>query len=217
MQIQKIKSLCLLSTLTLVINSCKKLVEIAPPVGSITTSQVFSTDQQASSAMTDIYAKMVNNTGGGLYFSNGAITVNSGLSADELKMLKPNEELIQFQSNKISPSNSTLYSNMWGSAYFTIYQTNALIEGLQASTTIHDSVRNELMGEAKFIRAFCNFYLTNLFGDIPLVTTTNWRKTDLLARTSSREIYKSIVADLLDALDPAERDGVRRTNLVLVT
>jgi 2-amino-4-hydroxy-6-hydroxymethyldihydropteridine diphosphokinase len=29
--------------------------------------------------------------------------------------------------------------------------------------------------------------------------------------------HRRAVADLLDALDPAERDGVRRTDLVLVT
>jgi len=55
------------------------------------------------------------------------------------------------------------------------------------------------MGEALFCRSLCYFYLTNLFGDVPMATTTNYRVNALLPNTSSSLVYQQIVADLQTA------------------
>ena len=69
------------------------------------------------------------------------------------------------------------------------------------------------MGEAKFIRAFCNFYLVNLFGPIPIVTTVNWRNTNLLYRSQEQDVYALIVEDLIEAVD--EKAKAHSADLVL--
>src|SRR5690606_31950970 len=76
---------------------------------------------------------------------------------------------------------------------------NAVLEGLSASKKITGDVRAQLEGEAKFVRAFCHFYLVNLFGDVPYVMTTDYRRVSRLARESVSEVYGKIVADLIDA------------------
>jgi hypothetical protein len=189
----------LLVLITVSLSNCKKLIQISPPVSTITTPKVFSTDGQANAATVGIYSSMMN-----IYpigFGSGAITIYSGLSSDELKVFDQTsgQELAKFQANTLSASSGIINSSLWSPAYFYIYSSNAIISNLLSSTTINDSVKKELTGEAKFIRAFCYFYLTNLFGDIPLVTSTDWNKTELLSRTSSQQIYAQIISDLKDA------------------
>ncbi|HVU56854.1 MAG TPA: RagB/SusD family nutrient uptake outer membrane protein [Puia sp.] len=181
-------------------SACKKSVQIDPPVNMITTSQVFSTDAQANSAMAGIYSMMANSNN--LNVGDGAITMFTGMSSDELLpfLTSTFDQYIQFQTNTLLPSSSRLYNNYWVPAYSYIYNANAVIEGLTSSTSVHDSVKTELIGEAKFIRSFFYFYLTSLFGDIPLATSTNWAKTNLLSRTPSDQVYQFILSDLQDAL-----------------
>src|SRR5690606_25976541 len=56
-------------------------------------------------------------------------------------------------------------------------------------------------GEAKFIRAFCHFYLLNYYGHVPLILTTNAAENNWKPRTPSAEVYTAIIDDLKDARD----------------
>lgn len=181
-----------------ILSSCKKALQISPPVGTIVAKNVFSTDIQATSAADGMYFNMINTYRS---FSSAAISIFAGMSADELVPFDQNYDDLsaQFFQDSIQPSNAIITGPFWANAYSTIYSANAIIEGLQASDGVHDSVKSELTGEAEFVRAFCNFYLLNLFGDIPLVTTINYQTTSLLSRSSTQVVYQSIVADLTDA------------------
>lgn len=189
-----------ISTVFLFLNicSCKKLVQIDPPINNITVSQVFSNDDEANSAVAGIYFNMFSNSNA-LQFCTGSISLYCGMSADELNYFNQIQtNYSQFQNNKILSSNGNLL-NMWSSAYKTIYGTNAVIQGLSTSSGVHDSVKNALTGESKFLRAYCYFYLTNLFGDIPLPVSTDPNKISLLPRSSSSQIFDLILSDLNDA------------------
>lgn len=71
--------------------------------------------------------------------------------------------------------------------------------GLTASTTVTASLKNQLLGEAKFLRAFNYFYLANLFGDVPLVLTPDYTVSGTLPRAPKADVYAQVVLDLLDA------------------
>jgi hypothetical protein len=49
------------------------------------------------------------------------------------------------------------------------------------------------------VRAFLYFNLVNLYGDVPLVTTTDYHKNEVLSRSSSEKVYASIISDLTEA------------------
>jgi hypothetical protein len=192
-----VELLILLVVLT-IFGSCKKLVAIPPPVNSITTSQAFSTDEEATEAVEGIYYNMINSGASRLF--GGGMDIYGGASADELLFFNEgNTSNVEFQENQLQSNNTTVYSDFWQAAYSVIYGCNSVISGIAASGSIHDSVRNELIGEAEFGRAFAYFYLVNLFGPVPLVTTINYNKTSLLARSGSSTIYEAILADLKDA------------------
>jgi hypothetical protein len=195
----------LLCSLTIYIQSCKKLVEIDPPVNSISSPEVFSNDFYATSAMNGIYYDMVNGSNPGI--GRGSITIYSAFSSDELDLFnKANNNDNQFQQNSLSPNNFIVLQNFWQQAYSFIYRANAIIENVPNSSSVHDSVKTELIAEAKLVRALEYFYLINLYGDVPLTTTINWRTTNLLSRTSVTDVYLFIKSDLKDAQRDLSKD-----------
>lgn len=176
--------------------SCKKFVEIPIPKSQLLTTSQFQDSVQATSAVLGIYVSMMKSFA--LVSSNGAITIYSGLASDELYLPSPTANDLQFYTNAITPTNS-VNATMWSYTYSLIYQANACVEGLQASKTISNSLKEGLTGECKFVRAFLYFNLVNLYGDVPLVTSTDYRANQHKARTAVGEVYAQIISDLKEA------------------
>lgn len=176
--------------------SCQKFLDVAPPKDQITSAQVYASDATAISVVRGIYSQMINGSG----FASGgssSITLLAGLSSDELVTYVNDPAYLTFYSNSLSPIN--FQGNLWSEPYKYINNANALMEGLKNSTAVNARTKNELTGEAKFIRAFCFFYLVNLFGDVPLILTTDYNQNALASRTAKADVYQQIIADLQDA------------------
>ena len=185
--------------------SCNKLVQIPPPVNTITTSEVFADSSDATAAMLGIYTNVLYGPGGTFSFCNGSETILCGLSSDEL--VNFNTGIIsEFYFNTLEAINGNVGFYLWTPAYTYIYQANACIEGITASSTLSPQVKSSLSGEAKFLRALFYFYLTNLFGDVPYVTSTAWKTTDTISNASQALIYQSIISDLKDARSSLRAD-----------
>ncbi len=192
------KNIFFLACLSSLTFSCKKFVQIPPPAGQLVSQSLFASDATATSAILGIYSRMVSSNG----FASGGIVsipVLTGLSGDELNNYALNPWQIQFYTNTLSINNSLLESSLWSEPYQYIYTANACIEGISASGTISSGVKNQLLGEAMFIRAFCYFYLVNLFGDVPLLTESSYLSNSNAKRESGDDVYKRVVADLNDA------------------
>jgi hypothetical protein len=172
--------------------SCKKFVDVPPPVSQLVTTTVFQNGSTATAAQTTIYSQMFND--------NQPYNVSwlTGLSGDELTNYSTYGPFISFYQNTLNPTNGLNY-NLWSSAYSYIYQANALIEGLNGSTAINTNIKQQLTGEAEFVRAFWYFYLVNLYGDVPLITSTNYKGNAVAARTSKSLVYTQIITDLKNA------------------
>jgi hypothetical protein len=155
---------------------------------------VFNDDATARSAMDGIYNQLFLSA-----FSNGqrsSITVLSGLSGDIIRNINTtNISRMQFEENELLPDNSNNL-DLWSSAYAVIYMTNSLLEGLGGSDKISTGLKVQLEGEARFIRAFTYFYLVNLYNDVPLILTTDYRENQLASRTPATEVYEQIINDL---------------------
>lgn len=178
--------------------SCKKMVEVPLPINSVTDEEIFRTDAMALSSMANVYSQMVN---GPLTFNNGYTTILTGMSADELFYYGAGDvHITAFAPNQVMYDNNYT-GTLWTSAYKTIYNANSVIEGIAASesSSLTDSVRVRLTAEAKFVRAYCYFYLVNLFGDVPLAMTIDFNKIRYMRRTPVNEVYNQVIADLKDA------------------
>lgn len=182
--------------------SCKKLVEIDPPANTIVTEQAFQDSANASSAVLGIYGNMMNSS---FNFMNGILTIDLGKAADELVPLGSSGDKLYSNSLTLTDGGSTR-DDIWVPAYQYIYQANACIDGIQASNGISDAAKKQFTGEVKFLRAICYFYLTNLFGDVPYITSTDFNVTSSAPNTPQQQIYQQIVSDLQSAQELLPRD-----------
>lgn len=177
--------------------SCDSFVEVDLPKSQLTTQTVFEDYNTASAALANIYSNIRDKgilTGGGTGISNLL-----GNYTDEIKSSEnPNNPSLNFYKNSILPTN-TVISGYWNSAYNQIYAANAIIEGTQASRNLNSEQKKQLQGEALFIRALLHFYLVNLFGDVPYVTTTDYKENSSISRIPVSVVYEKLTTDLEDA------------------
>jgi hypothetical protein len=198
--LKEIKVFFLIWSLVFCQTACKKFVEVEDPYTSTNASIVFNSDNLAIAAVTGIYAQLgislfdINNTN-----SIPSLSIFAGLSADELGLYSGvgKTKLGHFHfTNSLSGVNSPDY---WTKTYNIIFLANSAIEGLSKSNSLTPAVKQQLLGEAKFMRAFCFFYLVNLYGDVPLITSTNYKVNSNLPRTSKLVVYQQIINDLIEA------------------
>lgn len=175
-------------------SNCNKLIE-GGGRDTITNQKIFSDDSGAMAALVGIYYKMMNEPGN---LMNGGVSILAGLSADEVTPLKFDKD-IDFFLNDLKAYNPILSDSLWSKGYRYIYHCNVLIEGLNKPNTISAALRNRIIGEAKCLRSLCYYYLIQLFGDVPLVTSTEIRTNGSMARTPIATIYQQLVGDLKDA------------------
>jgi hypothetical protein len=182
--------------------SCKKLVEISPPTNAAAESNVYSNNTTAISALNGIYTNMSrSNT---VFTGYNSLSVYAGLSADEFGLLGGGigSTLGGYYANTLSLiTQPTSGTETWSPLYQFVFYSNAAVTGLSSSQAdgLLPTVRDQLLGEAKFMRAFYYFYLVNLYGDVPLALTTDPQTNTLLARTPREQVYEQIIQDLKDA------------------
>lgn len=192
--------------ITTFLSSCKDFIDIDPPINEIITETVFSNDNSANSAMVGIYSDIMTNSGTFAAGDFNSITFLTGLSSDELVYIGSQNEQLQFFKNALQINNSQVEIGLWGEMYKTIFNVNSIIEGVTQSDKLTEEVSSQLEGESKFLRAFCHFYLVNLFGEVPLITTIDFRVTNSVSRNPIDEVYNQIIVDLKDAQDLLSED-----------
>jgi starch-binding outer membrane protein, SusD/RagB family len=169
---------------------CKKFVQIQPPATELVTTSVFGDNSTATAAVVAVYTSMVTKA------ESYNLELQTGLLGDELKTYNRSITSLQYYTDAMTAVN---VSQPWEDAYNYIYQANAIIAAVQGNGSLYPAISEQLLGEAKFIRAFWLFYLTNLYGDVPIVTTTNYSENEAMARTPRAQVYLQIISDLKNA------------------
>jgi len=168
---------------------CEKLIDIDPPLNEVPSELVFRSDATARSAMSGAYASLSTSQAFAL-----SLTLNGALSADELVSNRTNLDYLT--TNQLDPLLSSQATSLWGDIYACIYRFNAIIKGLDNNTAVSANLRRQYTAEARFMRAYCYFYLVNYFGDVPLVLDTDVTVTNQLPRAPAASVYAQLVQDL---------------------
>src|SRR5690606_25026732 len=177
------------------ITSCSDFIDVDIPKTQIVSETVFQTQASASSAIRGIYSLMMTNTS----FTRGGLEEYIGIASDELISYASSANRLQFYQNSITPINTDVLTVFWGEAYKYISNANVIIRGLENST-IPETEKRALLGEALFIRAFCYFYLANLFGDVPYLTTSDYEAN----AKASRVAYSTVMLNIQQDLEAAQ-------------
>ena len=175
-------------------SSCKKFVQTDPPKSQLTQNTVFTSDALINGSLNGIYANMESSSN----YSGGdvaGLTYLGGESSDDFLSASTNDA---FYTNNLLPNDYHVL-NFWSTPYQDIYRANAVLDGLASAQGVSMAMLKQAEGEAKFVRAFSHFYLVNMFGDVPLVKTTDYKLNLAAVRTPAVQVYQQIIADLKDA------------------
>jgi hypothetical protein len=200
------KIICLSAGLsTMMVTSCKKFVEIDPPINAFNANTAYDTDDLVKSNIAGLHSYNFI-VGSGYYDTDSHLF--PGMSADEISYYTTLHD--EFLENNIQDANVTNRA-MWTAPYKTIYQSNLMLTALEKATKISAPVKAEAFATAKFFRGLAHLNLVSIYGDVPLILTSDVKTTTNLPRTAKAEVYKQIIADLLDA--KASFKGINKTNL----
>jgi hypothetical protein len=183
--------------------SCKKFADVPPPNNQLSSALVFTSDATLKSAVAGMYTTLA---AGNSYDLQTNLTACAGMSADEM-IYPTGTDYDGFVNNTLPVNEGNVY-NQWAGFYEIIYQANSIIEGVQSSGkgVLTDSLKNNVIGECKFLRAFCHFYLTNFWGKVPLVTSTDAMKNNITGRSEVSAVYNQVIEDLLAAKSLLRKD-----------
>lgn len=183
---------------------CKKLVTADFPPNQLTIEKVFADTTSLYSATSNLYTLF------GTADANFVRYVD--LYVGDTKTTTVGAALSEFSNSKLTPVNTAVIA-LWQNLYATIYRANGIIIGAN-NPSIPVAVKNQTIGEAKFVRGYCYLILAQLWGGVPLILSTDVSKNATASRSSVTDVQHQIKTDLTDAanlLTPAYRTGAKIT------
>lgn len=178
--------------------ACDDFVDVEVPQNQLVANTVFEESATANAVMTDIYAKMRD--AGMLTGQASGLSHLLGNYADELDFYGGAQHLtVPFYNNSLLAVNTDV-KNLWNNAYKQLYSANAVIKGVSMAVNLPEAERNQLRGEALFVRAMLHFYLSQLYGNVPYVTTTDYEINSKVPRNTVAEVYTFAAEDLENAI-----------------
>ncbi|UOE46824.1 RagB/SusD family nutrient uptake outer membrane protein [Mucilaginibacter sp. SMC90] len=183
-----------LPVLTLVtLASCKKFLDVQPKDSAPDNQTIFDRPS-AETAVRGIYRALSADN----YYGVNFVSVGY-LSGDNIQWTGSQSIVQQFIDHNVKADNATV-SNIWLAIYTTINRANYVIAKLPAVTDVSltNAEKNQLLGEAYFIRALCYFDLARTWGGVQIVTTPTLSATDKngIARSTVEQTYAQVLSDL---------------------
>lgn len=196
---------------TFTLSSCEKFLEIDPRIS--TSDQVTINDENsAHTAVRGIYNQLQSDGYYGYTFQT--IGFFSGDNIEYTGSQIVNQSLTNHSVRADLPALATA----WTAIYNTINRANnviAKVPALSVTPTFTDVVRNQLVGEAHFLRALSYFDLGRTWGGVQLVLVPTSSSSNLenLKRSSLADTYRQVLADLIKAeeLLPNSTNRIRAT------
>lgn len=177
--------------------SCEKMIDVDIPDNQIPTDLVFENVQTADAALAGLY--------GGLWDDSPLAGDQTGkllgTYTDDLsnEATTSTDGLLELYQNLHTDSNPAIYA-YWAAAYQKIYVANAIMEGIEKSSSLSVEDKNRMKGEALLVRSILFFYLEQIFGDIPLPLTTDYTINASLSKTDYPQVLNKIGSDLTESI-----------------
>lgn len=173
---------------TLSLSSCYDLDRY--PDYSLSSGTFFQTEEHAKQAMMAVYHQMQNNYVFGVQFSFDCLGgVSFGYDF-------PSWQTYQTGTVAVTDGN---FSNFWTNIYEGIARANNVIQHID-EVDMSDKLKDQYIGEARFMRAVYYFQLLNLYGGVPLYDETTVISEEFLEmlkpRSSEEQVRNFIIADL---------------------
>jgi hypothetical protein len=170
---------------------CDSVLE-TEPVDQIAASSEITDASTAQAALNGAYDAMQSSGIYGLYMEAA-----SALASDEAEWAGTFQYLGDMDVNRITADNGAV-SSIWNALYVQIDRDNTILARVPTVDNIPPAVRDEVMGEAYFLRALSFHNLVKYFGGVPMPLTPVSKPGDAASytRASVSDMYTQILSDL---------------------
>lgn len=191
-------SVAAMSITLIVASGCSDFLDEMDP-SNVTQDNYFTIPEHAESALAAAYARTrVWGEGAEIFSSNyQMLELPTGTARTQTTQ---NTHLNNLQSLDYD-GNTVHVRNWWNGLYRLIAQTNLTLEKVPG-IKMDETRKKQILGEARFLRAWSYFYLVRIYGAVPLITKQILSEEDpnfKPSRTPVEEVYNQIVADLIEA------------------
>ncbi|MEI6950464.1 RagB/SusD family nutrient uptake outer membrane protein [Paraflavisolibacter sp. H34] len=186
-----------------VVSSCTKLDEEV--YKNIASKDFYQSEEDLKTAMVSGYKYFQTAFGGGDVY-NYFMIIEAASETGAPTRTKSNPHIYNSWGYANDPDNTI---NKWGDAYKIINQVNAVL-GRGAGVEM-DAVRKEqILGEAHFMRGLTYFHLLRLYGGVPIPESYTSDLNNLeIPRKTPDEVYDYIIADLKYAAEKLPKKAER--------
>ncbi|WP_104384396.1 RagB/SusD family nutrient uptake outer membrane protein [Sphingobacterium sp. HMA12] len=184
------KTLILSLFLSITVTGCQKDFLDRNPKDAYSNSSLWSSENDALVALNGCYNS----------WSDGYHVLYMDALSDNVYSQYYWEGYTSLGNGSGSPSD-TWITDRWSPSYSTIQKSNWFLENVD-KTPMDEALKTRMKAEARFLRAYQYFTLTQLYGDVPLVTKTlSQDEANAVSRIAVSEIQKYIL-DELKAITP---------------
>lgn len=171
--------------------ACDDFLEIEP-VSSVSTGNAFETPENIEAGLVSGYNSLRNE-----FFTWDAVLLGD-VRSDNCYAGPPSDvDIYSYDALTIEESNVRIFYN-WRDLYRGISNVNLMMEKIENVNGFEEGRREQIIGEAKFLRALYYFNLVKLYGGVPLMKTTGSADASVIQipRSTEQEVYDFIVEDL---------------------
>ncbi|WP_165501816.1 RagB/SusD family nutrient uptake outer membrane protein [Pedobacter frigiditerrae] len=191
-----IKFVILLLTLVgISATSCKKFLDTVPK--ELTLETYFNTPIEASTYLNSIYDAM-NRVDGiqAFYSGNYESFFSQGSDESYNRSIPVAGSIAHFNANSTDVQNL----GVWRLCYTGIGRANTFLENVDKVEGFTGNQKKHMIGEAKFLRAYYHFIVTQWWGDCPLRTKSITVPQDThIAFTKSKDVYDWVIQEMTEA------------------
>jgi hypothetical protein len=198
---QKMKTLPYILLTVIGLTSCKKDVLNLVPETSLSSASFFKDAAQYNQALTGAYTNLRTVAFTGIYMDemrsdNTFFTLYSADRGTSTSV----EAFAEFIDDNLSSQNNNNPGNRYGNDYSGISKVNTILSRI-VSSTLSQADKDQVSGEALFLRAFYYYDLVQHYGGVPLqLQEATGVDGVFLPRNTADEVYDQIIADLNAAI-----------------
>ncbi len=169
--------------------SCQSILD-KEPLGILDTGSYFQTSADAVQAINAAYEPLLfNSKNNNFYWAFGEMPSDEAVTGGDGS--RPGLTELDFFT--YTPRTEE-FNDFWKLNYQGITQANTVIEKVPV-VSMDESLKNRILGEAYFLRAYYHFLLAQTFGNVPLITRVT-PPDELKQPAKNRdEVLRQVIAD----------------------
>lgn len=198
----------ILALFTIVLaSSCEKRLDVEP-TQTVDETNALNSSSDVEAALVGAYAQLGSSAS---YGGNSQVNQELLGNSTTLNWAGTYQGMTQIY-NKAIPINNGFITDTWTESYTAINTANNVLSAIEK---VEEIKRDQIEGEAKFIRALAYYHLVTMFGrsyndgnpasnpGVPIVLepTREINAASQVARSSVEDVYNQVLSDLNDAKD----------------